>query len=204
MAEVTAAEVKKLREKTGVGMMECKKALVEAGGDVDAAIKLLREKGAAKAEKRLGRTTSEGLVHAYIHGGGRIGVLIEVNCETDFVARTDDFQELTNNLAMQVAANPQTQCVSQEDVPEDILNAEQEILTKQAESSGKPPQVVQKMVEGRLKKFCEEICLLEQPYIKDDKKTVSEVVKEVIGTVGENISVRRFVRFQLGEELPDK
>lgn len=201
MAEVTAADVKNLREKTGVGMMECKKALVEAGGDIEAAIKLLREKGAAKAEKRMGRTASEGIVHSYIHGVGKIGVLIEVNCETDFVARTDDFKDLANNLAMQVAANPQIQCVSQEEVPESVLQGEREILAKQAESSGKPPEVVEKMVEGRLKKFYQEICLLDQPFIKDDKKKVSDIVKEAVGTIGENISVRRFARFQLGEEL---
>jgi elongation factor Ts len=201
MAEIVAADVKKLREKTGVGMMECKKALVEAEGDIDAAIKLLREKGAAKAEKRMGRTTTEGLVHSYIHGVGRIGVLVEVNCETDFVARTDDFRELANNLAMQIAANPQIQCVSQEQIPESVLHTEKEILTKQAATSGKPPEVVEKMVEGRLKKFYQEVCLLDQAYIKDDKKSVSDIIKEAVGTLGENICVRRFARFQLGEEL---
>lgn len=202
MAEISAADVKTLREKTGVGMMECKKALSQAGGDMDAAIKLLRETGAAKAEKRMGRATSEGAIHSYIHGGGKLGVLVEINCETDFVARTDQFQSLANDIAMQVAANPQTQCVSQDQVPENLLAAEKEILAKQAEGSGKPPEVIAKMVEGRIRKFYEEICLLDQPFIKDDKKTVADVVTEAIAQTGENISIRRFARFQLGEELP--
>jgi elongation factor Ts len=201
MAEIAAADVMKLREKTGVGMMECKKALVETQGDMEAAIKLLREKGAAKAEKRMGRTTSEGTVHAYIHGGGRIGVLIEVNCETDFVARTDQFRTMVNDLAMQVAANPQTRSVSREGLPEPVIEAEKEIYRKQAETSGKPAAVIEKMVEGRLLKFYEEVCLIDQPFIKDDKKKVGDLVKEAIVATGENISVRRFSRFQLGEEL---
>ena len=201
MAEIAAADVMKLREKTGVGMMECKKALVETHGDMEAAIKLLREKGAAKAEKRMGRTTSEGTVHAYIHGGGRIGVLIEVNCETDFVARTDQFRTLVNDLAMQVAANPQTRSVSREGLPESVIEAEKEIYRKQAETSGKPAAVIDKMVEGRIGKFYEEVCLVDQPFIKDDKKKVGDLVKEAIVSTGENISVRRFSRFQLGEEL---
>jgi elongation factor Ts len=198
MAEITASAVKDLREMTGVGMMECKKALVEAGGDVDAAIKILRERGAAKAEKRMGREASEGLVHSYIHSGGKIGVLIEVNCETDFVARTDDFIGLANDLAMQVAANPQTLCVSKEEVPADLIQSEREILSKQAEGSGKPAEVIEKMVEGRLSKYYKEVCLLEQPFIKDDKLSVDDLIKQKIGTMGENISVRRFARFQLG------
>jgi elongation factor Ts len=201
MAEIAAADVMKLREKTGVGMMECKKALVEAGGDMDAAIKLLRERGAAKAEKRMGRATSEGVVHSYIHGGGRIGVLIEINCETDFVARTDQFKALVNDLAMQVAANPQIRSVAPEDLPAELIDSEKDIYRKQAETSGKPAAVIEKMVEGRLKKFYEEVCLLEQPFIKDDKKKVGELVKEAITTTGENISVRRYARFQLGEDL---
>lgn len=203
MAEIAAADVMKLREKTGVGMMECKKALVETHGDMEAAIKLLREKGAAKAEKRMGRATSEGTVHAYIHGGGRIGVLIEVNCETDFVARTDQFRSLVNDLAMQVAANPQTRSVSREGLPASIIEAEKEIFRKQAETSGKPAAVIEKMVEGRLGKFYEEVCLLDQPFIKDDKKKVGDLVKEAIVSTGENITVRRFSRFQLGEELEE-
>jgi elongation factor Ts len=200
MAEIGAADVKTLREKTGVGMMECKKALTQAGGDMEAAVKILRESGAAKAEKRMGRATSEGLVHSYIHGGGKLGVLVEINCETDFVARTDQFQTLANDIAMQVAANPQILCVSQDQVPENVIAAEREIFSKQAESSGKPPEVIAKMVEGRLKKFYQEVCLLDQPFIKDDKKTVAELVKEAIGQTGENISIRRFARFQLGEQ----
>ncbi|MCG3198767.1 MAG: translation elongation factor Ts [Candidatus Omnitrophica bacterium] len=201
MVDIAAADVMKLRERTGVGMMECKKALVEAGGDMEGAVKILREKGAAKAEKRMGRTTSEGVVHAYIHGGGRIGVLIEVNCETDFVARTDQFRTLVNDLAMQVAANPQTRGVSREDLPADFIESEKEIYRKQAESSGKPAPVIEKMVEGRLEKLYTEVCLLDQLFIKDDKKKISDLVKELIGTCGENISVRRFVRFQLGEQV---
>jgi elongation factor Ts len=201
MTEISAADVMKLREKTGVGMMECKKALVETKGDMEAAIKLLREKGAAKAEKRMGRTTSEGVVHAYIHGGGRIGVLIEVNCETDFVARTDQFRTLVNDLAMQVAANPQTKSVTREELPAALIESEKEIFRKQAEASGKPANVIEKMVEGRLSKFYEEVCLVDQPFIKDDKKKVGELVQEAIVATGENVSVRRFARFQLGEEL---
>jgi len=200
MAEISAADVMKLREKTGVGMMECKKALVDTGGDLEAAVKLLREKGAAKAEKRMGRSTSEGIVHAYIHGGGRIGVLIEVNCETDFVARTDQFKVLVNDLAMQVAANPQIRSVSHEDLPESLIEAEKDIYRKQAEASGKPAAVIEKMVDGRIAKYYEEVCLLDQPFIKDDKKKISDLVKEAIVATGENISVRRFARFQLGEE----
>ncbi|KXK28043.1 MAG: Elongation factor Ts [Candidatus Hinthialibacteria bacterium OLB16] len=180
--------------------MECKKALVDTGGDLEAAVKLLREKGAAKAEKRMGRSTSEGIVHAYIHGGGRIGVLIEVNCETDFVARTDQFKALVNDLAMQVAANPQIRSVSHEDLPESLIEAEKDIYRKQAEASGKPAAVIEKMVDGRIAKYYEEVCLLDQPFIKDDKKKISDLVKEAIVATGENISVRRFARFQLGEE----
>lgn len=201
MAEINAADVMKLREKTGVGMMECKKALVDTSGDMEAAVKLLREKGAAKAEKRMGRSASEGLVHAYIHGGGRIGVLIEVNCETDFVARTDQFKSLVNDLAMQVAANPQIRSVSHESLPESIIEAEKDIFRKQAEASGKPAAVIEKMVEGRIAKYFEEVCLLDQPFIKDDKKKISDLIKEAIVTTGENISVKRFSRFQLGEEV---
>ena len=200
MAEISASAVKDLREKTGVGMMECKKALVESGGDVERAIKILREKGAAKAEKRMGRIASEGLVHSYIHPGGKIGVLIEVNCETDFVARTDDFIGLVSDLAMQVAANPQTICVTREEVPQELIDSEREILAKQAEGSGKPAEVIDKMVEGRLSKFYKEVCLLDQPFVKDDKVSILDLVKEKIGTLGENINVRRFARFQLGSD----
>jgi len=199
MADISAAVVRELRERTGVGMMDCKKALVEAGGDLDAAVRLLREKGEKLADKRAGRATSEGLVHSYIHAGGRIGVLVEVNCETDFVARTDQFRSLCRDLAMQVAANAQTRGVTPDDLPSDVVQAERDILSKQALAEGKPAAVVEKMVEGRLKKFYEEACLLEQPFIKDDKKTVGEVVKETIAATGENIQVRRFARFQLGE-----
>jgi len=200
MADISAAVVKELREKTGVAMMDCKKALAEANGDMDAAIKILREKGAAKAEKRSGRETAEGVVHSYIHGNGRIGVLIEVNCETDFVARNDRFVALANDLAMQVAANPQIRAIRREDLDGAFLQSEKEILMKQAESSGKPAAIIEKMVEGRMSKIYEEVCLLEQPFIKDDKKKVSDIINEAIQTTGENIAVRRFARFQLGGE----
>ena len=201
MAEISAADVKELRDKTGVAMMDCKKALTEAGGDVEKAIKILREKGAAKAEKRSGRQTSEGLIHSYIHGNRKIGVLIEVNCETDFVARNEGFVAMVNDLAMQVAANPQVRAVKREDLDQAFLQSEKEILMKQAESSGKPAAIIEKMVEGRMNKIYEEVCLLEQPFIKDDSKKVLDILNETIQTTGENITVRRFVRFQLGEEI---
>ncbi|MCA9413626.1 MAG: translation elongation factor Ts [Candidatus Omnitrophica bacterium] len=201
MAGISAADVKELRDKTGVAMMDCKKALTEAEGDMEKAVKILREKGAAKAEKRSGRETSEGLIHSYIHGNGKIGVMIEINCETDFVARNENFIALANDLAMQVAANPQTRAIRKEELDEAFLASEKEILMKQAESSGKPAAIIEKMVEGRMNKIYEEVCLLEQPFIKDDKRKVSEIITEAIQTTGENVSVRRFARFQLGEEL---
>ncbi|MCA9417103.1 MAG: translation elongation factor Ts [Candidatus Omnitrophica bacterium] len=201
MAGISAADVKELRDKTGVAMMDCKKALTEAEGDMEKAVKILREKGAAKAEKRSGRETSEGLIHSYIHGNGKIGVMIEINCETDFVARNENFIALANDLAMQVAANPQTRAIRKEELDEAFLASEKEILMKQAESSGKPAAIIEKMVEGRIQKFYGEVCLLEQPFIKDDKRKVSEIITEAIQTTGENVSVRRFARFQLGEEL---
>jgi len=200
MADISAADVMKLRESTGVGMMDCKNALVDAAGDFDKAVKILREKGAARAEKRMGREASEGVVHAYIHGAGRIGVLVEVNCETDFVARTDQFKGFVNDVAMQIAASAQTLSVTAADLPQEAVEAEKEIFAKQAESSGKPPEVIAKMVEGRIRKFYEEVCLLNQPFIKDDKKKVADILQEVIAACGENISINRFVRFQLGEQ----
>ncbi len=200
MAGISAADVKELRDKTGVAMMDCKKALTEANGDLAAAVKILRERGAAKAEKRSGRETAEGVIHSYIHGNGRIGVLLELNCETDFVARNENFVALANDLAMQVAANPQIHAVKREELDEAFLQSEKEILMKQSESSGKPAAIIEKMVEGRMKKIYEEVCLLEQPFIKDDKKKVSDIITEAIQTTGENISVRRFARFQLGGE----
>ncbi len=200
MSEVTAQLVKDLREKTGAGFMDCKAALVESGADVDAAVRYLRERGLAAAAKKAGRATSEGLVASYIHAGGKIGVLMEVACETDFVARTDDFQRLVRNLSMQVAATRPVH-VAREDVPEEEIAREREIYAAQAEQSGKPPQVVTKMVQGKVEKYFGEICLLEQDYVKEPGKVVSKVIADAIATLGENITVRRFVRFQLGEGI---
>ncbi len=199
MSEVSASAVRDLRERTGAGMMDCKKALAEVQGDVEKAIVYLREKGLAAAAKRAGRTAADGLVEAYIHAGGKIGVLIEVNCETDFVARTDDFRNLVRDLAMQVAAaNPRY--VRREDVPADVVEQERTIYAAQAASSGKPPQVIEKMVGGKVEKFFAEICLLEQSFIKDPDKLVSQLVSDAVARMGENIVVRRFARFQLGEQ----
>ena len=199
MATISAGQVKELRERTGVGMMECKKALTEAGGDVEKAIEQLRKSGVAKAAKKAGREASEGVIDAYIHPGGRVGVLIEVNCETDFVARTEDFQTLVKNLAMQVAAmNALT--VRREEVSTDMLDRERDIYAAQLRTEGKPDELVEKIVKGKMEKFYEEHVLLEQPYGRDDKKTVGDMVQEAIGRLGENIVVRRFQRFALGGE----
>ncbi|GAB4253205.1 translation elongation factor Ts [Deferrisoma sp.] len=197
---ITAQAVKELRERTGAGMMDCKKALQETGGDMEKAIEFLRKKGLADAAKKAGRVAAEGLVHAYIHAGGRIGVLVEVNCETDFVARTEAFQQFVHDVAMHIAAtNPRW--LDQESVPADEVENERRILSEQAAESGKPPQVIEKMVEGRLKKFLKENCLLDQPFVKDPDVTVGELLKQKIAELGENIRIRRFVRFQLGEGL---
>ena len=196
---ITADQVKQLRDRTGAGMMECKKALAETSGDVEKAVDVLRKSGAAKAESRSGRSAKEGRVEAYIHPGSRVGVLIEVNCETDFVARTDEFGELVRNLAMQVAAAG-AEYVRREEVPAERVAREKEILMAQSEGSGKPAAIVEKMVEGRLSKFLAEICLMEQPYIRDDKTTVDDLVKAAIAKTGENIVVRRFSRFRLGQD----
>jgi len=197
---VTAEMVKELRERTGVGMMDCKKALVATNGDIEKAIDELRTKGLAKAAKKAGRLASEGLVISYIHGGGRIGVLVEVNCETDFVGKTPEFKQLAYDIAMQIAAsNPEF--VSREEVPASAIEHEKEVLRAQALEEGKPEKVVDKMVEGRLDKFYKERCLLEQPYIKDPDKTVQELVHENIAKIGENINIRRFVRYELGEGI---
>jgi len=196
---ITAEQVKELRERTGAGMMECKKALVESQGDFDRAVDTLRKAGIAKAEKRADRAASEGLVEAYIHPGNRVGVLVEVNCETDFVARTPEFAELVRNLAMQVAAAG-AEVVRREDVPAERIAREREIFAAQLANEGKPAQIIDKIVEGKLNKFYSEICLLEQPYIKDDKMTVGDLVKQASSKTGENIVVRRFSRFRLGAE----
>jgi elongation factor Ts len=194
---VTAEQVRNLREKTGAGMMDCKRALEATGGDEEKAIAHLREEGLAAAARREGRATSEGLVAAYVHAGGKIGVLVEVNCETDFVAKTEDFQALAKNLAMQVAAtNPRW--LSREEVPEEILAQEREIYRAQAAKEGKPEKVLDKIVEGRLNKYFQEFCLVDQPFVRDPDQKVADMVREVAAKLGENVSVRRFVRFQLG------
>ena len=198
--EITAAQVKDLRERTGAGMMECKSALAECGGNVDEAIKILRKKGLAAAAKKAGRIAAEGAVGSYIHAGGRIGVLVEVNCETDFVARTPDFQGLVKDFAMHIAAtNPRF--VSRDEVTAEVLEQEKEIYRAQAAASGKPAEVVEKMVSGRMEKFYEEFCLLEQPFVKDTNLTVGALLTEKVAKLGENMRVRGFARFALGEGI---
>lgn len=196
--EITAKQVKELREKTGAGMMDCKKALQSAQGDEQKALNWLREKGLSKAQKRTDREASEGMVGSYIHMNGKIGVLVEVNCETDFVAKSDKFQEFAKNVSMQIAAQSPV-CVKQEDLPLDLVEQEKEIYGKQAEKEGKPADVVEKIVQGRLKKYYKEVCLLEQPFIKDDSLTIQDLINELIAVLGEKISIRRFVRMQVGE-----
>lgn len=196
---VTGEMVRELREKTGAGMMDCKKALVEASGDVQKAIVILREKGLATAAKKSGRLTSEGLVSSYIHSNGKIGVMIEVNCETDFVAKNEKFQAMVRDIAMHVAAmNPK--CVDPSNIPDEDKKAEMDIYRNQVKDSGKPENVIEKIVEGKYKKFCDEVCLLNQAFVKNPDQTISSYIKEHIATLGENISVKRFVRWQLGEE----
>jgi len=197
---VSAEQVKALREKTGVGMMQCKQALVESGGDIAAAEKLLRKKGHAAAAKKSGRATGEGLIESYIHTGGKIGVMLEVNCETDFAARSDDFRVLVRDLAMHVAAAA-PRFLRREDVTAEVLADEQEIAAEQARKSGKPENIIEKIVSGRLDKFYAETCLLEQPYVKDPDRSVGQLISESVARIGENIQVRRFVRYVLGEEV---
>jgi len=197
---VSASLVKELREKTGAGMMDCKKALEKNDGNLEKAIDYLREKGLADAAKKSGRIAADGAVVSYIHGNGRIGVLVEVNCETDFVAKTDDFKELCHDIAMQIAA-AKPLFISPDEVPQDVVEKEKEILTAQALNEGKPEKVVEKMVTGRIEKYFKEICLLEQPFIKDSDKAIKDLIKEKIAKMGENISVRRFSRFELGEGI---
>lgn len=201
--EITASMVKDLRERTGAGMMDCKKALGETNGDIEKAIEYLREKGIAKAAKKSGRLASEGIVESYIHGGGRIGVLIEVNIETDFAAKNEDFRSFVKDVAMQIAAMS-PQYVRREEVPSEAIEKEKEILKVQAINEGKPAHIAEKMVTGRIEKYYNEICLLEQPFIKESDKTVEQVLKEKISTIGENINIRRFVRFEMGEGLEKK
>ncbi|GAB6888069.1 translation elongation factor Ts [Desulfothermus okinawensis JCM 13304] len=198
--KITAKMVKELREKTGAGMMDCKKALQESGGDEEKALAWLREKGISKAQKRAGKTASEGMIGSYIHMNGKIGVLVEINCETDFVAKSDKFQEFAKNVAMQIAAsNPLY--VSSEDVPEDVLEKEKQIYTNQAKEEGKPENIIPRIVEGKLKKFYKEVCLLEQPYIRDDSLSIQDLLNELVSVLGEKIVIRRFVRFEVGEKL---
>jgi elongation factor Ts len=198
MAEISATLVKQLRDRTGAGMMECKAALQEANGDIEAATIILRKRGLAQAAKKSGRSTNVGLVGSYIHMGGRIGVLVELNCESDFVARTDDFQTLLKELSLQVAA-ARPQYARREDVPSDILDRERSIYRAQMADSGKPPQVIDKIVEGKLNSFYEQIVLVDQPSIRDPKTTVGQIIQAAIAKLGENVSVARFIRFEVGE-----
>jgi elongation factor Ts len=195
---ITAAQVKELRDKSGAPMMDCKKALTDAKGDIEAAIVLLRKRGASVAERKAGRATSEGSVASYIHAGGKIGVLVEVNCESDFVARTDDFKELVHDIAMHIAATD-PKFVRKEDVTPESFEREKDIYRTQAAATGKPAQVVEKIVEGKMGKFYEEVCLYEQPFIKDQTVTISQLIATKIGKLGENIAVRRFARFKVGD-----
>ena len=195
---ISATQVKQLRDMTGVGFMECKSALAEAGGDVDKAVTILRTRGQAKAAKRAGRTTAQGLVGHYVHTGGQVGVLVEVNCESDFVARTDDFQTLVREVAMHVAAANPT-CVRREEVPEEDLEREREIVRAQFKDSNKPPHVIDKIVEGKLNSYYGQVVLLDQPSIRDPKTTIGSLVNAAIARLGENITVARFARFKVGE-----
>jgi len=197
---ISAKQVKALRDKTNAGMMDCKKALVEAEGDMEKAIDILRTKGLAAAGKKAGRIASEGAVGSYIHMGGKIGVLIEINCETDFVAKTDSFQEFVKDIAMHVAATA-PDFVRPDEIPADVLEREKAIFKQQALDEGKPEKIVDKIVEGRVKKFYAQSCLLHQPFVKEDKKTVEQVLNEKVAEIGENIQIRRFSRFVLGEGL---
>ena len=200
---ITAEMVKALRERTGAGMMDCKKALTETNGDTEKAIEFLREKGLAAAAKKSGRIAAEGIVDSYIHGDGRIGVLVEVNIETDFAAKNEDFKKFVKDVAMQIAA-ARPEYIRREEVPAEQVEKEKEILKAQALNEGKPEKIIEKMVEGRLDKFYKEICLLEQPFIKDPDKTIQQLLTEKIATIGENISIRRFARFERGEGLEKK
>ncbi len=195
--QITAKQVGELRGQTGAGLMDCKKALVEAGGDLEAAATILRKKGIASADKKAGRATSEGLIESYIHLGGKVGVLVEVNCETDFVAKNDDFKAFVKDLCLHVAAASPV-CVSREEVPADLVEKEREVATAQAE--GKPAAAIQKIIEGKLNKYYSTVCLLDQPFVKDSDQTVQQLLTGQITKLGENMQIKRFVRFQIGEE----
>ena len=197
---INAQVVKELREKTGAGMMDCKKALVDSKGDMDKAVDFLRKTGIAKAENKGKRLAKEGIVYSYIHHGGRLGVLVEVNCETDFVAKTDEFQDLVHNVAMQIAAtNPVA--VSPADVPSELIEKEKEIFIAQAKESGKPDNIIDKIVAGRVQKYYQEVCLVDQPYIKDPEKHVGDLITEAVNTLGENITIGRYIRYAIGESI---
>lgn len=197
---ISASMVKQLREKTGAPMMNCKKALVESNGDIEKAVTYLREKNLVTVSKKAGRETTEGIISSYIHPGSKLGVMLELNCETDFVAQNDDFKELSKNIVMHIAALSPLY-TTKEDVDPDIIEKEKEIYITQAKNSGKPEKVWDKIVTGRMEKFFSEVCLMEQTYIKDDKLTITDVINELISKLGENISIKRFIRYQLGEEL---
>nr|NJM02811.1 translation elongation factor Ts [Desulfobacula sp.] len=198
MAQISAEMVKELREATGSGIMDCKRVLAEAEGDFDKAVDLLRKKGLAKAAKRAGRSTSEGMICSYIHTGAKLGVLVEINCESDFVAKTDDFQNFAKNIAMHIAAaNPAG--LNPEDVDPKIIEKEREIYRAQMLEEGKPANIIDKIVDGKVEKFYKDVCLMSQQYVKDPQKTITEVLKETIGKIGENIQIKRFVRFKIGE-----
>jgi elongation factor Ts len=198
MSEISAAMVKELREKTGAGIMDCKEALKECGADMDKAVDFLRKKGLATAQKRAGRAMSEGLVESYIHMGGKMGVMVEVNCETDFVAKTDDFKEFARNIAMHIAASSPAG-ITAEDVPAELIEKEKEIYRAQVLEMGKPEKMVDKIVEGKLSKFIKDCCLMDQAYVKDPNMSIKDYLNEVIAKTGENITIKRFVRFQLGD-----
>lgn len=200
---ITAEMVKELRERTGAGMMDCKKALTETNGDMSKAIEFLREKGLAAAAKKAGRIAAEGIVDSYIHGNGRIGVLVEVNIETDFAAKNDEFKSFVKDILMQIAA-AKPEYIRREEVPAEVIEKEKEILKAQALNEGKPEKIIEKMVEGRIEKFYKEVCLLEQPFVKDPDKTIQQMLTEKIATIGENINIRRFVRFERGEGIEKK
>jgi len=201
--EIPASLVKTLREKTGIGIMDCKSALIEAKGDIQEAIKILRKRGLAKAEEKAGKIAAEGSIGSYVHIGGKIGVLVEVNCETDFVARNEEFQQLVKDIAMQIAAT-EPKFLRRQDIPEEIIQQEREIYRCQHQNSNKPPKVIEKIIDGKMEKFYADVCLYEQPFIKDQSITIEELISAKIAKMGEKIAISRFVRFRLGEGIKSK
>lgn len=196
---ISAKQVKELKERTGIGLMACKEALKETDGDVDEAVKTLRKKGMAEAEKKAGREVDEGLIHSYIHPGGKIGVLVEINCETDFIAKTDDFKQFAKNIAMHIAASDPI-AITEDEIDEETVKEEKEIYREKAEADGKPEDIIPKIVNGKIDKFFEENCLMKQDYVKDPDMTVEEYIKQTIAQIGENLNIARFTRYKLGEE----